>query len=317
MKAILSPPLRLAQKGAKRISIGLVVAAAILLYHNAAAIPIPVDLGSASNFAVLAGSAITVAGAATITGNIGTYPTTTITGLGNITFLSGSNQAGDALTQQAKTDLLAAYNNAAGCSPTTVYAPVFNLGGLILTNGVYYDSTSFDITGTLTLDAGGNPNAVWIFQAGSTLGLESGSQVVLTNGAQAANVFWQVGSSATLNSTCILQGNILALTSITLVTGATVDGRVLALNGAVTLDNNTISLPVQNDGSSGYTWTDGTGNFSNPSNWVTGEIPPVGLTNEVLYFGGSTNGIYTANNDLGNLLTKRVVLSNNVAAVTQ
>ena len=235
-----------AQNGARWISIGLVIAAAIWGHPNAEATITPVDLGSASNFAVLAGSAITVAApvnSTTINGDIGTFPTPTITGLGNVV-LTGVNHAGDGITQQAKTDLLAAYNNAAGRSPTTIYAPIFDLGGLTLSSGVYNDPSSFMISRPLTLDAGGDPNAVWIFQAGSTLDLASGSQVVLINGAQAGNVFWQVGSSATLGTSSKFVGDILASQSITLKTGATVEGRVLALDAAVTMDNNYIYLPV-------------------------------------------------------------------------
>ena len=234
---------RVVQNSANRILMGLVVSATIFLHHNALANTVTVDLGSDSSFAVLAGSGITVAGAVnttTITRDIGTFPTTSITGLGNVV-LNGANHAGDAVTQQAKTDLVTAYKDAAGRSPDTTYAPVFDLGGLTLMSGVYNDPTSFGITGTLTLDAQGNPNAVWIFQAGSTLTTASGSTVVVINGGDACNVFWQIGSSATLGTATTFLGNILALESITLTTGATVDGRVLAQNGAVTLDSNTIT----------------------------------------------------------------------------
>ena len=209
-------------------------------------------LGSADSFAVLAGSGITVAGAVnstTITGDIGTFPTPSITGLGNVV-LTGVNHADDAVTQNAKNDLLVAYNDAAGRSATTSYGPIFDLGGLTLTPGVYKDPSSFAITGTLTLDAGGDTNAVWIFQAGSTLITGAGapgnpgSSVVLINGAQACHVFWQVGSSATIGTYSDFVGNILALTSITVNTGASLSGRALALNGAVTLDNNLIAVPI-------------------------------------------------------------------------
>ena len=223
-----------------RLVLATLVAASLL---NQNALAQMVNLGTTSSFAVLAGSGITNTGSTTINGNVGTFPTTSITGFGTVT-LNGVNHAGDTVTQQAKTDLVTAYNDAAGRSPTVVYAPGADLGGLTLTHGVYNDSSSFGLTGTLTLDAQGDPNAVWIFQAGSTLITASGSSVSLLGGAQACHIFWQVGSSATLGTGTNFAGNILALTSITLNTGATVDGRVLARNGAVVLDANTITLAV-------------------------------------------------------------------------
>lgn len=235
--------LRFTRNGAHRISTGLVIAAALLFMHRNTMAIAPVDIGTGSGFAVLAGAGITAAGAVnttTITGDIGTYPTTNITGLGNVV-LNGTNHAGDAVTQTAKSDLTLAYNDAVGRPPTTSYGAIYNLGGSSLTSGVYNGISSFFITGALTLDAGGDPNAVWIFQAYSTLITADGSQVILTNGARAANVFWQVGSSATLGTYSAFAGNILAMDSITLTTGATVDGRVLARNGAVSLDSNTIN----------------------------------------------------------------------------
>jgi len=207
--------------------------------------PATIPLLSATSFAVLAGAGITVAGAVnstTITGDIGTFPTPSITGLGNVV-LNGVNHADDAVTQTAKNDLVTAYNDAAGRPPTTTYNPIFDLGGQTLPPGVYRDPTSFGITGTLTLDAGGDQNAVWIFQAGSTLITAANSSIVLINGAQAANVFWQVGSSATLGTGSSLAGTIMALESITLTTGASLSGRALARNGAVTLDANSIAIP--------------------------------------------------------------------------
>ena len=233
--------------GTKRMLMGLVPAVAVMLLpHDSMASLSPVDLGTASGFAVLAGSGITVAGAVnttTITGDIGTFPTPAITGLGNVV-LNGVNHANDAVTQNAKNDLVTAYNDAAGRTPvTTVVGDI--LGSLFLTTGVY-GGGALDLTGTLTLDAQGDPNAVWIFQAASTLITASSSKVNLINGGQACHVFWQVGSSATLGTYTDFIGNILALTSITLNTGATVNGRLLALNGAVTLDSNTITKSVCN-----------------------------------------------------------------------
>jgi Ice-binding-like len=223
-----------------------VALAVTFLHQSAMAIPATVDLGSDSSFAVLAGSGITVAGAVnstTINGDIGTFPTTSITGLANV-ILNGANQAGNSVTQNAQNNLVSAFNDAAGRAATMTYAPVSDLGGLTLTSGVYKDPTSFGLSGTLTLNGQGNPNTVFIIQAGSTLITASGSSVVLINGAQACHVFWEVGSSATLGTDSDFVGNILASASITADTGATVDGRLLAETGAVTLDNNTITEAV-------------------------------------------------------------------------
>jgi len=196
---------------------------------------VTVALGSTARFITLAGAGITFSGSSnstTINGDIGTYPTTTITGLGNV-FLNGVNHAGDAITQTGKVDLVTAYNDAVGRPADVTYPAATDLGGLTLTPGVHRDSSSFAITGTLTLDAQGNQDAVLIFQAGSTLITASASVVSLTNGAQARNVFWQVGSSATLGTTSIFRGTILAMTNITMTTGAMIEGRTLARNGAV------------------------------------------------------------------------------------
>jgi hypothetical protein len=142
---------------------------------------------------------------------------------------------------QAKDDLVTAYNDAAGQAPATPIAAAA-LGGLTLNPGVY-SGGALDLTGTVTLDAQGDSGAVFVFQAASTLITASASHVKLVNGASACNVFWKVGSSATLGTTTDFKGTILALTSITLNTGATVDGRMLARNGAVTLDSNTVTAP--------------------------------------------------------------------------
>jgi hypothetical protein len=213
----------------------------LTLVSGAAAAATAVPLGTADSFAVLAGSGITNTGPTTVNGDLGTYPTTTITGTGSLT-VTGSNHAGDAVTQSAKNDLVSAYNTAAGEGPTSPI--VADLAGQTLTSGVYNSASSIGLTGALTLDAGGNPNAVFVFQAGSTLTTGSASQVNLINGAQSCNVFWQIGSSATLGTGSTFRGTILALTSITVTTGVTIDGRVLARNGAVTLDTDTITKPT-------------------------------------------------------------------------
>ena len=232
----------------------LLFASCTIAVKEASAVsPTTVLLGRAASFSVLAGSGITNTGPTTIYGDVGTYPTPSETGFSDVT-LYGTNHVDDAVTQGAKTDLETAYIDAAGRTPTTTYGPIKDLGGLTLTPGVYNDPSSFAITGTLTLDGEGDPNAVFIFQAGSTLDTAAGSAgspasvVSLTNGAHACNVFWQVGSSATIGTYSIFVGNILALTSIEVKTGATVDGRVLARNGAVTFDTNTIGQTVHLEG---------------------------------------------------------------------
>ena len=230
----------------KLFRMGFFVAVAVLLtqWEAGAQTQAVVELGTAQSFAVLAGAGITITGPTTITGDIGTFPTPSITGLGNLT-LNGVNHAGDAVTQQAKLDLVTAYNDAAGRTNPIVVAGGA-LGGLTLAPGLYKTDSSPDsmgLTGTLTLDAQGDPNAVWIFQVASTLIAESGSTVVLANGAQARNVFWQVGSSATLRTGANFSGTIIALTAITLETSATLHGRALARNAAVTLDNNILDNP--------------------------------------------------------------------------
>ena len=199
----------------------------------------PVSLGTAASFAVLAGSAITNTGPTAITGSIGLSPGTSVTGFPTAP-TNGTVNAADAVAAQAKSDLAGAYGDAAGRA-TTATIPV-ELGGTTRTPGVYDSAAgTFELTGTVTLDAKGDPNAVFIFKAASTLVTASASRVNLVNGARAANVFWQVGSSATLGTYSILRGNVLALTSITVTTGATVDGRMLARNGAVTLDSDVIT----------------------------------------------------------------------------
>ena len=196
-------------------------------------------LGSADNFVVLAGSGITNIGTTTITGDVGTYSTTTETGFGSVT-LTGTNHVGDSVTQAAKTDLTTAYNAAAGRTPVTVAT---ELGGTSPVPGVYNSADGkFVITGTITLT--GNATDVWIFQTVTTLITASSSQIIMGGTAKAANVYWVVGSSATLGTGTTFAGNILALTSITLTTGATVEGRTLARNGTVILDTNSITKPA-------------------------------------------------------------------------
>ena len=208
---------------------------------TAAAVAPP--LGTEQDFAVLAGSTVTNTGSSVITGNLGVNPGSAVTGFPPGLVAGGTIHAADAQSLQAQNDTTTMYNNLAG-QACDFDLTGQDLGGMTLVSGVYCFSSSAQLTGTLTLNAGGNPNAVWVFKTGSTLTTASGSSVLLTNGAQPCNVFWQVGSSATLGTATSFVGNILALTSITLNTGANVSGRVLARNGAVTLDTNNVSVSV-------------------------------------------------------------------------
>ena len=200
-----------------------------------------INLGSATPYAVVAGTTITNTGSSVISGDIGLSPGTSITGFPPGT-VSGTTDAADALSLAAQTSSTAGYGVAAGSTPFTTVAGG-TLGGT-LAPGVYQSSSALALNGSVTLNGGGNPDAVFIFQAGSTLTTASGSVVVLENGAQACNVFWQVGSSATLGTGTSFSGTILALASVTADTGASVQGRLLAQTGAVTLDDNTVTVPV-------------------------------------------------------------------------
>ena len=197
-------------------------------------------LGTASSYAVLAGSTVTNTGSSVITGNLGVWPGTAVTGFPPGMVIGGTIHAGDAAAHQAQSDLTTAFNSAMGLAPTATLTGQ-DLGGMVLTPGVYFFASSAQLTGTLTLNNLGNPNALFVFQIGSTLTTASNSSVIFSNSLTDPNVIWQVGSSATLGTTTVFQGNILALTSITLNNGATIGcGSALARNGAVTLDNNVI-----------------------------------------------------------------------------
>jgi uncharacterized repeat protein (TIGR01451 family) len=199
-------------------------------------------LGTAQSFAVLGASTVTNTGASLITGNLGVNPGTAVTGFPPGVVAGGSTHAADAAAVQAQTDATTAYGQLAGQACNTTYSVPTDLGGQTLVPGVYCFSSSAAITGALTLDAGGNSDAVFIFEVGSTLITASNASVVLINGAQPCDVFWQVGSSATLGTGTSFVGTVLALASITLDTDATMSGQALAQTGAVTLDTNTVSV---------------------------------------------------------------------------
>jgi hypothetical protein len=220
------------------VALILVVSLFTEMQSNAHAALATVDLKTAANFAVLGGQTVTNTGPTVISGDLGVSPGSAVTGFppGVVT---GTAHAADATAAQGQVDLTAAYNDAAGRTATGTVSG--DIGGDTLGPGVYAASSSLGITGTLTLDGGGDPNAVFIFQIGSTLTTASSSVVSLINGAQACNVFWQVGSSATLGTNSTFSGNILALTSITVTTGTNIFGRALARNGSVTLDSNVIA----------------------------------------------------------------------------
>lgn len=198
----------------------------------------PIDFGSAESFAVLAHSTITNIGDTTIEGDVGLYSGTSITGFETVTLVGGTIHLTDPTAQQAKVDLLVAYNEAAGRTTTEVLSA--DLGGRTLTQGVYASPTSIGLTGTLTLDAQGNQDAVFIFKAGSTLTTATNSKILLINGASASNVFWQVGSSATLGTNSDFLGHIMAQDSITVTTGTEIIGKIMVLTGSITLDSNVI-----------------------------------------------------------------------------
>ncbi len=208
-----------------------------------ATVQLPVVLSSSADYVVLAGSTITSTGATIITGDLGLSPGTAVTGFPP-GILIGTQHIADSAAAQAKLDLTIAYNDAKGrtLGPVSVAG---NLGGLTLAPGLYKSTSSLEISsGDLTLDAQGDANAVWIFQIASTLTTTTGRQVILSGGAKAANIFWQVGSSATLGTYSVFKGTIMADQSITLTTGASLEGRVLARIAAVTLAGNTIVSPT-------------------------------------------------------------------------
>jgi hypothetical protein len=209
--------------------------------------PPVIALGAACGFGILGATpVVSNIGPTNVTGDVGIWPALSITGFPPGT-LTGAKHPGDTIAMTAQGDLTTAYNSAAGAPGGA--ALTADIGGQTLPAGVYKATTTLGITGILTLDGGGNPNASWIFQVGSALTTAAGgvgtpaSQVNLIGSATAHNVFWETGSAATLGTNSIFAGTIMAQSSITLGTGAVLNGRALARTGAVTLDSNPVNVP--------------------------------------------------------------------------
>ena len=227
---------------ARRAGATLAVGLGILAVPAAA--QAQVDLATTEPFVVLGGASVTNTGPSVLNGDLGVSPGTSLVGFGLPAVVNGATHNNNAVAANAQDDLTTAYTVAAGqpVPPGNILTGT-NLGNRTLTAGAYRYSTSAQLTGALTLDAEGDPNAQFVFEIGSTLTTAGASSVRLINGASACNVFWQVGSSATLGTTTSFRGNVLALTSISLNNGASVIGRLLARNGSVTLINNVLSAP--------------------------------------------------------------------------
>jgi type VI secretion system secreted protein VgrG len=204
------------------------------------AAPAP-SLGAAASFAVLGASTVTCTGPSAVTGDVGVSPGTGITGFNPPCTITGTIHAGDAAAAQAHADLGIAYGALAGAACEHNLTGQ-DLGGQTLAPGVYCFDTTVGVTGALTLDGGGDSTAVWIFQVGTAITTATNASVVMAGSGTPGNVFWQVGSSATIGTATAFQGNLVAYATVTLVSGSSIVGRALALNAAVTLDNNSISV---------------------------------------------------------------------------
>jgi hypothetical protein len=230
---------------------GLALGAGLMLALSASPAEAQVNLGTAGSFVVLGGSTVTNTGPSVLHGDLGVSPGTSLVGFGLPATVLGATHANDAVAAQAQLDLTTAYTVAAGqpVAPANDLTGT-NLGNRTLNSGNYRYASSAQLTGALTLDAQGDPNAEFVFEIGSTLTTAGASSVVLVNGASPCNVYWQVGSSATLDTTTAFQGNVMALSDISLNNGASVQGRVLARNGQISLINNVLDASLCAAGSS-------------------------------------------------------------------
>jgi type VI secretion system secreted protein VgrG len=219
-----------------------------------------ISLGAAQNVAILGGSTVTNAGPTTVVGNLALSPGVSVTGFPSGTIVGGSIHIGDALATQAHADVVTAYGQLVGETLTTNLSGT-NLGGLTLTPGVYHFGTAATLNGNLILDTGGDPNAAFHFQIGTTLTTGINSTITLLNG-NSVNIFWQVGTSASIDEGSTFYGNILADQSITINPGATINGRAMAINAAVTLSTNTI-----NGFDTGHVWKGDASNLWSGANW--------------------------------------------------
>jgi hypothetical protein len=224
----------------KSISAFLLGAAVLCLTANLGAAEKPVYLGSAATFAVLGASTVTSTGPSVINGNLGVWPGTAYVAGTPPAKVNGTIHTGDVVAHHAQASLAIAYKDAAGRTTNPIKV-AGDLGGQTLAPGLYKSTSTLAITGDLALDARGNPNAVFIFQIKSGLTVATGGRVVLMGGAKASNVFWQVGSSATLGTGSAFKGTVMAYASITMATSARLDGRALAQHAAITLDTNTVT----------------------------------------------------------------------------
>lgn len=241
------PKTRLRVAGASALSCSVLLGmSAVAGIPAAFAAEAKVGLGTSGSYSVLGGQSVTNTGSSILAQDLGVNPGTSITGFPPGLVL-GTTHAADAQAVLAQSDLVSAYDDAASRTPTARI--MGDLAGMTLVSGVYVANETVELNGTLTLDGQGDPNAVWIFQVGSALTTASASSIELVNGAQACNVYWQVGSSATLGTASDFKGSVLALTSVTVTNEATVEGRVLARNGSVTLDDNTFTSPECTTGS--------------------------------------------------------------------
>ena len=297
-----------------RVAVGLLIAGVALLptlvsgvagTPAASAAEATVNLGTATPFSVLAGAGVTNTGPTVLGGDLGTCPTPAITGFPP-GVANGTTHANDAVACQAKSDLTIAYDSAAGRAPTKTYSGPTDLGGSTLLTGVYKSPESFAITGTLTLDAKHVEDAVFIFQAASTLITATDSRVSLINGAQACNVFWQVGSSSTLGVGSTFAGTVMALASITANTKANVDGRLLARNGAVTLDANKVSAAAcatDDTSSDGGSSDGGSTNNGSPDNGSPDNGSPASSTTQPSSTATTAQGDSTSSTRSGSAIT--------------